>query len=68
MNWKQGLSRISLSIKVIGALVGITFIIVGLVAYDHVSERLGASAGGLGVAAIFYGVGWILDGFTRPNE
>jgi uncharacterized membrane protein len=68
MNWKQGLSRISLSIKVIGALVGITIIIVGLVAYDHVSERLGASAFGLGFATIFYGVGWILDGFTRPNE
>lgn len=68
MNWKQGLSRISLSIKVIGALFGITIIIFGLAECDYVSERLSTSAGGIGVAAIFYGVGWIIDGFTRPNE
>jgi hypothetical protein len=68
MNWQEGLLRIALSIKVIGVLGGMAIIIGGLINNSGIYDRLGFAAGGFGFAIVFYGVGWILDGFARPNK
>ena len=68
MNWREGLLRIAISIKVIGVLGGMAIIIGGFIHNSGISERLGFAAGGFGFAIVFYGVGWILDGFARPKK
>lgn len=67
MNWREGLLRIALSIKAIGVLGGLIIIIGGLFSCEYLKQRIGCSAGGMGFAIVFYGLGWILDGFARPN-
>ena len=68
MNWPEGLLRISLSIKVIGVLGGMAIIIGGLLNSSYIYDRLEFATGGFGFAIVFYGVGWILDGFAGPKK
>ena len=68
MNWQEGLLRIALSIKVIGVLGGMAIVIGNFMNNSDIYERLGFAAGGFGFAIVFYGVGWIIDGFARPKK
>jgi hypothetical protein len=53
---------------VIGVLGGIAIIIGRFVNRNYPGERIGCSAGGLGFTILFYGIGWIPEGFIGLSK
>ena len=68
MNTNEFFSRIAKAIKIVGILGGLLIAYGGISSFQLIHERLGWCVGGAIFGAIFYGIGWIVDGLAQIKK